>query len=102
LALRWIAMLNAELRRLRAQNERLGLKGVKQRLLHLLETEGAGGALQVASGLKTLAAQLCVTHEALYRTVARLEKRGILIRKPGVLALTGCNCSGSASVRGLM
>ena len=36
---RWIAMLNQEVKRLRAQCERMSKKGVKERLLHLIETE---------------------------------------------------------------
>ncbi|WP_208300133.1 Crp/Fnr family transcriptional regulator [Aquabacterium sp. A08] len=86
-ALRWIGMLNQEVRRLRAQTERLALKGVESRLLHLIETEGDAGALDIGSGLKVLAAQLCVTHEALYRTVARLEAAGLVARGGGWLRL---------------
>jgi CRP/FNR family transcriptional regulator, dissimilatory nitrate respiration regulator len=84
-ALRWIAMLNAELRRLRAQCERLSLKGVRERLLHLLESEGTGGRLAVPAGLKSVAAELGVSHEALYRTVAKLEQEGVIAREPGVV-----------------
>jgi len=86
-AVRWIGMLNNEVRRLRAQTERLSLKGVQPRLLHLIETEGSRGKLDIGSGLKSLAAQLCVTHEALYRTVARLEREGSVFRENGVLYL---------------
>lgn len=78
---RWIAMLNQEVRRLRAQCERLSMKGVKKRLLHLIEAEGTGGRLPVGAGLKSMAAQLGVTHEALYRAVADLEKSGVLRRQ---------------------
>lgn len=80
-------MLNQEVWRLRAQTERLALKGVEPRLLHLIETEGDAGALDIGSGLKVLAAQLCVTHEALYRTVARLEAAGLVARGGGWLRL---------------
>lgn len=86
-AVRWIGMLNQEVRRLRAQTERLSLKGVDHRLLHLIETEGTQGALDIGSGLKSLAAQLGVTHEALYRTVARLEQAGTIARYNGSLLL---------------
>lgn len=79
-AMRWMAMLNHEVRRLRAQTERLSLKGVEARLLHLIETEGVDGRLDITSGLKSVAAQLCVTHEALYRTVARLEQASAVHR----------------------
>lgn len=80
-AMRWMMMLNRELRRLRGQCERLSIKGVKGRLLHLIETEGDGGRLSLGAGLKSLASELGVTHEALYRTVAELEKQGILRRE---------------------
>jgi CRP/FNR family transcriptional regulator, dissimilatory nitrate respiration regulator len=79
-AMRWVAMLNKELKRLRAQCERLSLKSVKDRLLHLIETEGDNGKLALGSGLKSIAAELSVSHEALYRTVAELEKSGTLYR----------------------
>lgn len=79
-ALRWIGMLNGEVRRLRAQCERLSLRGVGERLLHLVESEGVDGRLAVTSGLKSLATELAVTHEALYRAVATLEKEKVLSR----------------------
>ena len=82
-AMRWVAMLNRELKRLRAQCERLSLKGVKDRLMHLLETEGEQGCLPLGTGLKSIAAELGVSHEALYRTVAELERQGILHRTEG-------------------
>lgn len=86
-ALRWIDMLNGEVRRLRAQCERMSLKGVRERLLHLLETEGRHGRLSIQSGLKSLATELAVSHEALYRTVAVLEKEGLIGREAGSIAL---------------
>lgn len=86
-ALRWIGMLNGEVRRLRAQCERLSLRGVGERLLHLVESEGIDGRLAVASGLKSLATELAVTHEALYRAVATLEKEKIIVRTPGGISL---------------
>lgn len=86
-ALRWIAMLNAEVRRLRTQCERMSLKGVGERLLHMIETEGVEGQLGIASGLKSLATELAVTHEALYRTLAAMEKDGVLMREAGVITL---------------
>lgn len=82
-ALRWMGMLNKELKRLRAQCERLSLKGVRDRLLHLIETEGQCGTLPLGVGLKSIALELGVTHEALYRTVAEMEKKGVLRREDG-------------------
>ena len=86
-AMRWIGMLNRELVRLRLQCERLSIKGVRDRLLHLIDTEGQGGRLLLGAGLKSMASELGVTHEALYRTVADLEKRGLLHRKDGHIGI---------------
>ena len=71
---RWINMLNQEVKRLRLQCERLSMKSVKDKVLHLINTEGQNGKYQVNTGLKSLAGELGITHEALYRTLATLEK----------------------------
>lgn len=86
-ASRWISMLNREVKRLRLQCERLSLHRVQDRLIHLLETEGTDGRLALEAGLKSMAAELGVTHEALYRCVADMEKKKLLRRKPGFLSL---------------
>ncbi len=85
---RWISMLNQEVKRLRLQCERLSIKSVKERVLHLIHTEGKNGTYQVSTGLKSLAGELGVTHEALYRTLASLEKTKELKRDQGLLQLT--------------
>ncbi len=79
-ALRWITMLGGEVRRLRARCERLSLRGVDARLIHFIESEGVDGCVHIASGLKSLAVELAVTHEALYRTLARLGRTGAVVR----------------------
>lgn len=81
-------MLNQEVKRLRLQSERLSMKSVKDRVLHLIHTEGKNGKYQVNTGLKSLASELGVTHEALYRTLASLEKTCTLIRKDSFLELS--------------
>jgi CRP-like cAMP-binding protein len=86
-ASRWIGMLNGEVRRLRMHCERLSMKSVKYRVLHLINTEGKNGAYTAATGLKSLAGELGVTHEALYRTLAALEKSKIIRRDDGILSL---------------
>lgn len=86
-ALRWIGLQSSEIRRLRLQCERLSLHRVQDRLLHLIETEGQDGVLPLTSGLKSLAGQLAVTHEALYRCVASLEKSQRLLRSGSALVL---------------
>jgi CRP-like cAMP-binding protein len=77
---RWIQMLSSEVRRLRLQNERLSLPKVQSRILHLIETEGHDGRYTLGCSLKQLARQLAVTHEALYRALAQLEKTGKITR----------------------
>jgi CRP-like cAMP-binding protein len=86
-AIRWIGMLNREVKRLRLQCERLSLNKVQDRLVHLLETEGKTGQYPLGSGLKSLAGELGVTHEALYRCVSDMEKNNLLSRDQGNLRL---------------
>ena len=64
------------------------MKSLKDRVLHLINTEGKNGEYQVNTGLKSLAGELGVTHEALYRTLAALEKTKTIRREEGLLALT--------------
>jgi CRP/FNR family transcriptional regulator, dissimilatory nitrate respiration regulator len=86
-ASRWIGMLNGEVRRLRLHCERLSMKSVKDRVLHLINTEGLNGSYAATTGLKSLAGELGITHEALYRTLAALEKANVIRREDGVLSL---------------
>ena len=86
-ASRWISMLNQEIKRIRLQCERLGMHSITDRLFHLIKTEGQASQYPVVSGLKSLAGELGVTHEALYRTLTRLEKEGLIGREGGNLTL---------------
>jgi CRP-like cAMP-binding protein len=86
-ASRWINMLNSEVRRLRLHLERLNMKSIRDRLIHLIETEGKDGQFPIPSGLKTLAGELGVTHEALYRAIATLQSEGILKKEDARLIL---------------
>lgn len=86
-SLRWMGMLSRELKRLRAQCERLSLKRVSDRLLHLIKSEGREGKLPLEPGLKSIALELGVSHEALYRSIATMEKRGILCREAGKITI---------------
>jgi len=84
---RWIGMLSHEIRRLRLQNERLSLPKVQDRLLHLIETEGVAGLYTLTCPIKEIAKQLAVTHEALYRAIARSVSQGLIVRAGDSLAL---------------
>lgn len=75
----WIEMLAAQSRRQRARIERMSLKTVRERLHHLLLTEGVPAGVYAIRGTRAeLAAELGVTPEALYRTLAALQADGSL------------------------
>lgn len=74
----WSSLLAREIRKLRAQCERLALKKAHERILHYLETEGRNGEIVLDVPRKTWAAELGLTHEALYRTLAKMEKANII------------------------
>ncbi len=77
-SLKWVQLLSKEIMRLRTQSERLGLKDIRSKLIHLIETEGKQGVLILQSDFKSMASEIGVTHEALYRAIATLEKEGLL------------------------
>lgn len=86
-ARRWRLFLAQEVRRLRAQAERLAMRTVRDRIIHYIECEGSGGSLRWPGDLKLLATELAVTHEALYRELAALVRDRLLVRAPGMLQL---------------
>ena len=86
-SMKWVQLLSKEIMRLRTQSERLGLKDIRSRLIHLIETEGTHGVLTLQADLKSIASEIGVTHEALYRVIASLEKEGLLQRGTDSLKL---------------
>lgn len=74
----WIATLAGEVRRLRVQNERLHLNKAADRVLHYIEAEGKDGTLTLLHPRKAWAEELGLSHEALYRTLARLQEQGLI------------------------
>jgi CRP/FNR family transcriptional regulator, dissimilatory nitrate respiration regulator len=74
----WRTELSRELRRLRAQCERLSLKTAQERIVHYIETEGENGTAVLGQSKKQWAAELGLTHEALYRSLAQMEKAGLV------------------------
>lgn len=90
-SIKWVKLLSREIMRLRTQSERLGLKDIKSKLIHLIETEGKSGILTLQSDYKSLASELGITHEALYRTISRMEDEGLIYRAPNSLKLTTKN-----------
>ena len=74
----WRTELSRELRRLRAQCELLSLKTAQERIVHYIETDGENGAVALGHSKKQWAAELGLTHEALYRSLAEMEKAGLV------------------------
>ena len=86
-ALRWVQLLSKEIMRLRTVSERLTLKDIPSKLIHLIKTEGKDGVLNIQTDLKSIASEIGVTHEALYRTIAAMEKNGSLKKRSNYLEL---------------
>jgi CRP-like cAMP-binding protein len=72
----WMAHLAGELRRVRAQTERMALKTAEARIIHYFESEGSAGSIVLCRSKKDWASELGLTHEALYRALARMERSG--------------------------
>ncbi len=78
----WIAHLSRELRQARSRNERLACSSAAERVRHAIVTEGDGNALVLEQTRKEWAAELGLTHEALYRALRRLREAG-MVREEG-------------------
>lgn len=74
LALWWAGRLAEQLRDARMRCERLALHGARDRVLHALDTEGTDGRLALPGTRKDWADELGLTPEALYRTLAALQR----------------------------
>ena len=75
------------------------MRSAEQRVIHAIESEGSGGRLQPHGTLKDWAAELGLTHEALYRTLAKMEAEGKLRTLGGTLMLLPLDGRQSASDR---
>lgn len=84
-ALRFTQFLSLAMRRQCARYERLRLKRASDRVLHYLNCEltgPAGAALELDIPLAEWADDLGLEPETLYRTLAELEKKGLIEREP--------------------
>jgi len=86
----WMQRLAREVRALRAQSERLSLRSAADRVVHYIESEGRDGRLELRRTRKAWAAELGLTHEALYRALAGLRRAGRIssAEAGGALVLT--------------
>lgn len=83
------AKLAQQVMTLRTRLERRNIHSARDRVRHYLAVKaGADGRTVSPSGtLKDLAAELGLSHEALYRTLARMEADGEIRRLPGRIEL---------------
>jgi CRP/FNR family transcriptional regulator, dissimilatory nitrate respiration regulator len=79
LAQAWISYLSARLRTARSQTERLRLHKAEDRIRHYLITEGDNGRVELGGTRKQWAAELGMSHEALYRAMRRMQDNGELV-----------------------
>ncbi len=77
----WIEHLSGQVQTLRAQAARLSLRSADDRVLSFLRMQCLDGAeVTIDRPWKLIASELGLSHEALYRTLARLERRGVIKR----------------------
>lgn len=86
-ALKWIAILSGSLRKQRAAQERGNLKSLRMRVIHYLVDRGKAGRVDLDQPIIRWAAELGASHEALYRTLAEMEREGLLQRQGQTLTL---------------
>jgi CRP-like cAMP-binding protein len=75
---------------LRTRLENRNLRTARERVLHHLGLKASGidRVVRVNGNLKVMAAELGLTHESLYRTLATLEAEGVIERGYGEIRLT--------------
>lgn len=82
LALRFMATLARQIQSLRAQLEERNIRSARERILHHLVLAGGDKRRVILDGtLMDFAQEIGLSHEALYRTLAMLEKQGIIRRQ---------------------
>lgn len=86
LASDFMAVLAREIHALRARLEERNIHGARERLMHHLSlAAGRDGAVRLDGTLMDVAVEIGLTHEALYRALAALEKDGRIARSRGVI-----------------
>lgn len=82
LAARFMAVLSQQLHALRTRLEERNIRSARERLLHhlALATGADGRTVRLTGTVMDLAADLGLTHEVVYRTLAALAKDGVIAR----------------------
>jgi CRP/FNR family transcriptional regulator, dissimilatory nitrate respiration regulator len=88
-ALAFTATLARQVMNLRTRIERRNIRSARERVRHFLalNADADGRTVSLAGTLKDLAAELGLSHEALYRTLAALERAGEIKRGKGKITL---------------
>ncbi len=82
------ATLARQIQQIRGRYELKQIRSAPDRVLQFLRLRGdAAGVYRPDGSLKDMAAELGLTHEAFYRTLAALEARGRVVRDAGNLML---------------
>jgi CRP-like cAMP-binding protein len=86
---RFMAVLARQIHTLRARLEERNIRSARERVLHHLALAAGpdGRTMPLEGTLMDLAAEIGLTHEALYRTLAELEKEGAIRRTRAGIAL---------------
>lgn len=85
----FISLLCRHVRSLRAIAEVRSIRNASDRVMHylLLNSDPRTMKVELAGSLKDMANELTLTHETLYRTLAKLEKTGMIARSAGVIKI---------------
>ncbi|WP_262297148.1 Crp/Fnr family transcriptional regulator [Microvirga sesbaniae] len=76
----FMAMLARQVMSLRTRLENRNLRTARDRVLHHIALHAEDGSVVIAGNLKAMAAELGLSHESLYRTLAALEAEGAIAR----------------------
>ncbi len=89
LSQRFMEVLAHQIHALRSQLQERNIRSASGRVLHHLALAAGpdGRTVDLDGTLMDLAAEIGLTHEALYRTLARLEKQGVIERSSNRIAL---------------
>jgi CRP/FNR family transcriptional regulator, dissimilatory nitrate respiration regulator len=90
LAERFMAVLARQVQVLRGRLEERSIRSARERVLHHLALTADGDrTVRLEGTLKDLADEIGLSHEALYRALAALEKADAIARSPSAITLLG-------------
>lgn len=81
------ATLARQVMNLRTRIEQRNIRSARDRVRHYLTVNADAGIVTLRGTLKDLTSEIGLTHEALYRTLAALERAGEIRRSRGKIAL---------------